>query len=255
MQQLSQLLACAVQPGSHRIVRDPACGCDFAIAQAGNLAQQKDIPIEQRQMLKRLLHCDGRFLRRWSRCILQIDGVRSAPNVTPVVERQVPRDAEHPGALAVRCRRGNRASGHAKEDLLGQVRRIPVADDPAEVAEDPVSVRGKENMGSRQQVGLQSLMTPLGADPLTATSQQNAPSLSMARSSARVSVGFVVWVDGACGALCRPTLSRRSKVRALRGSQGDTSHHEHGLSAQSIRSQQQGRTMGAHLDRRTRMRN
>jgi len=67
--------------------------------------------------------------------------------------------------LQLRQRRA-RSTGDAEKYFLRQLARIPVPDDAAQVAEDPVAMRSKENVGVSDHVR-SSLKTPQAAEPLT----------------------------------------------------------------------------------------
>jgi hypothetical protein len=153
-QRVSQLLAGAVQARSHRVDRELARDSDFVVGQTAGFAQQKDIAIERRKPFERLLKRSSELLRRRRRALRQFDRLAAPAIVANMIERKVPGDAEHPRASAsIACFR-HRTSRDPQKHLLRELRSIALADDPAEVAEDPISMRGKQDVGVGQHAAL-----------------------------------------------------------------------------------------------------
>ena len=73
--------------------------------------------------------------------------------IAKVIERQVPRNLEHPGATAWLASVRDARPRHAQEHLLRQVAgRIGPPDDAAEIAEHAIPVLGEELMCVGQPV-------------------------------------------------------------------------------------------------------
>jgi hypothetical protein len=177
------------------------------------LAQQEDVAIERREAIQRLGQRRGQLLRRGGRPLIEFDGQAAPPIVADVVQRQVAGDAEDPRAAGARFGRRQRTARDAEEDLLRQLAGVSLADDAAQVAEDPVAVRGEKDVSVRQH-SLYPLRTPDEAEALSLTAQSpSEPPRAGASGSAHRprSPG-----DGR-GPYRRPALSRAPSARRGEG--------------------------------------
>ena len=63
-----------------------------------------------------------------------------------MIQREIPGDAEDPGAAPRLGRIRNRTPRDAQEHFLGELPNIAVPDNPAQVTEDTVAVRRKQDV-------------------------------------------------------------------------------------------------------------
>ena len=84
-----------------------------------------------------------------------------APAVPHVIERQVPRDTEHPRSPGVVVCRRYRPANDAQEHFLREVAGgVAVADEPAQVPEHAVAMGGEEGRRRQPQRMSQTVKTP-----------------------------------------------------------------------------------------------
>ena len=76
----------------------------------------------------------------------EFDQMRPAAGVAPVIERQVARDAKDPGPQCVRRDVRHRPARNPEEHLLRQVRRLALADNPAQIAEHAIAMGREEHL-------------------------------------------------------------------------------------------------------------
>jgi hypothetical protein len=148
------LLAGAMQTRSNRVFTQFTRDRELTVTEASNFSQQEDVPIHGCESFERLSKHGAGFLRRRHGRIGQFDAGTPTSVITEVIERQVSRNPVYPRSARAGITVWHRPTGDAKEDLLGEFPGVWRADDPAEVTENSVSMRGKEDFGVRHDATL-----------------------------------------------------------------------------------------------------
>jgi hypothetical protein len=87
-------------------------------------------------------------------CVAQLNGLRAPTAISQVIECQIAGDLEDPGPHDQFARLWHTRARDPQENFLCQiVRRLPLADDPAEVAEHARSMFGEEDVGVSHALG------------------------------------------------------------------------------------------------------
>ena len=147
-ERLTELLSHAVKTRSNGIRGQLAGKRDFVVAQAANFPHQKNITIDGAQAIEGFAKCDGqRLCGRKRRVLSHLDRLTPSSIVPHMVQREIPRDAKEPGAAAPFIGLRYRGPCDPQEDLLGQLARVFVTDDAAQIAKHAFSVRSEEDVG------------------------------------------------------------------------------------------------------------
>ena len=162
-ERLTELLSHAVKTRSNGIRGQLAGKRDFVVAQAANFPHQKNITIDGAQAIEGFAKCDGQRLCGRKRLVLShLDRLTPSSIVPHMVQREIPRDAKEPGAAAPFIGLRYRGPCDPQEDLLGQLARVFVTDDAAQIAKHAFSVRSEEDVG----VWHLFVKTPVERNPL-----------------------------------------------------------------------------------------
>jgi len=150
----TQLLTRTVQPRTDRRRRQLAGPGYLFVGKASDFAQQEYVPIELGQRRERLAQRRGELLCRGPG---RIDRLRqSVPAiVADMIQREVSSDSKDPRATARIVDSRDRTASDPQEYLLRQVAgRIAVAEKPAQVSEDPITMSGEQHVGIGHRVQL-----------------------------------------------------------------------------------------------------
>ena len=139
-------MARPVKARTHAVDAELAGDRDLVVAQAAGLPHQEHIAIERGQPVERLAQRGRKLLDGRPRRVEQFDRHAAAAIVADVIQREIPGDAEDPGAASGIVGVGNRTARDAQKHFLRQLARFAVPDDAAEVAEDAVAVRREQEV-------------------------------------------------------------------------------------------------------------
>ena len=160
-----------MQPRTHGVGRDLTGARNLVVTQPGGLAQEKHVSIQILERRQRLSDGRGRFLRgppsRIHVELHELNRGRPPPPIARVIQREIPRDVEHPRPPLGRLIGALRRPRDPQKHLLREIARVlGMADHAAQVPEHAVPMLEEE----RGAVGHQETLdqrTPKGRDPLT----------------------------------------------------------------------------------------
>ena len=144
---------------------------NLVIAEAGRFSEEEDVAVDIGECGQCLLNGGRDFLRAISRHVVHGGGVRLSLPIPNVVQRQIPRNFEHPRPLSIPVVTWHARARDTEENLLRQIScRVGVSDDAREITRETLAVRGEKSgaVGAVSQVDVSlQVRTPIKGDRLT----------------------------------------------------------------------------------------
>ena len=136
-----------MKPRPHGIRTQLTRERNLFVAEAAAFAHQKYVAVYRIQAAERL--AEGRRQRlcwRSGGLIAQRGRGSLSTTIAQVIERKVSGNAKQPGPPAAISTLRHRGARHAKKHFLRELLRIFLTDNPAQITEHSVAVRGKEDV-------------------------------------------------------------------------------------------------------------
>lgn len=135
-----------MQTRPHRVGSDLARSGYLVIAQPAGLTHEEHVSIHGSEAFERLSERSAELLRGRRGSIHQLDD-GPAPMVSNMVEGEVPRNSEDPRTASCTPIARDRTACDPEKDLLGQLARVAIPNDPAQITENTVSMRREQDVG------------------------------------------------------------------------------------------------------------
>jgi hypothetical protein len=142
-----------MQTRPHRVIGDLAGSRYLVIAQPAGLTHEEHVSIQRRKTFECLAKRGAELLRGWRRSIHQLDN-GPASMVSNMVEGEVPRNSEDPSTARCTPIARDRTACDPQKNFLRELARLAISDDPAQVAENSVSMRREQDVGVCHQATL-----------------------------------------------------------------------------------------------------